>query len=41
MLHFSASCRCPLGWEGHRCESPAPNGNAESGGRKSIFEFDS
>ncbi|XP_016396957.1 low-density lipoprotein receptor-related protein 1 [Sinocyclocheilus rhinocerous] len=26
-------CKCPLGWEGHRCENPAPNVNAESSGR--------
>ncbi|XP_067287513.1 low-density lipoprotein receptor-related protein 1 isoform X2 [Pseudorasbora parva] len=26
-------CKCPLGWEGHRCENPASNGNAESSGR--------
>lgn len=26
-------CKCPLGWEGHRCENPATNENAESSGR--------
>ncbi|XP_026096551.1 low-density lipoprotein receptor-related protein 1 isoform X3 [Carassius auratus] len=26
-------CKCPLGWEGHRCENPAPDVNAESNGR--------
>uniref|UniRef100_A0A8C2EPV9 Low density lipoprotein receptor-related protein 1Aa n=1 Tax=Cyprinus carpio TaxID=7962 RepID=A0A8C2EPV9_CYPCA len=32
-------CKCALGWEGHRCDSPATNENAESSGRKSIFRF--
>ncbi|XP_016088355.1 low-density lipoprotein receptor-related protein 1 [Sinocyclocheilus grahami] len=31
--HGDVTCRCPLGWEGHRCENPAPNVNAESSGR--------
>ncbi|KAA0708058.1 Low-density lipoprotein receptor-related protein 1 [Triplophysa tibetana] len=26
-------CKCPLGWEGPRCENPAPNMDAASSGR--------